>query len=48
MKLLFGKSRKEAEGKAQEEKSVLFVCVEMQVGASWPKLSLENTHIQVI
>jgi hypothetical protein len=32
MKLLFGKSRKEAEVKSQEEKIVLFVCVEMQVG----------------
>ena len=28
MKLLFGKSRKEAEVKSQEEKIVLFVCVE--------------------
>jgi Low molecular weight phosphotyrosine protein phosphatase len=28
MKLLFGKSRKESEVKRQEEKTVLFVCVE--------------------
>jgi arsenate reductase (thioredoxin) len=28
LKLLFGKSRKEAEVKAQEEKIVLFICVE--------------------
>ena len=32
MKLYFGKSRKETEVKGEEEKTVLFVCVEMQVG----------------
>ena len=47
MKLLFGKSRKEAEVKSQEEKIVLFVCVEMQVGVRQLKLSLESMLLEI-
>jgi hypothetical protein len=48
MKLLFGKSKREAEAKGKEEKTVLFVCVEMQIEAKWLKHSLENMLLEVI